>query len=425
MVQNGHGVGGGAELGAAVRHAGNAAGLHGQGHLVGDALLGGHVGDLLRRAGAQVDDGVLGQLHGRAAGQDLLGVQGNGRNGVHGDAELAGQGAVVGHAQALHVVLNRAYHNGIHIDTGNFHQLGVQRTALDDLLHLDDDLAAGVLGGLGLGGDVQGADLTVDGAVAVLVGIGAPEEADVDGEALVQQALLTLDLDELHQVLLGDLVQLAAAVAGVGEGVQAHVGDGTDVVGGDITVHVGDDALGQVVGLDLVGQSQVAQLGSAVPVAAHHALDHALMAVMVAAGAVPVALAGREEQRQVSGMAGLQKALFQGGGQRLGAGAADETAGGDGVAVIDHQGRFLSGDHTNFLHACFPSFLCNFRWFTCSGSAFPCAFPGRRSCPPSGRRWRSTWQTARSPERCRHRCPSACRGQCRPWNTSRRWERWR
>ena len=38
---------------------------------------------------------------------------------------------------------------------------------LDNLLHLDNDDAAGVLGGLALGGDVQGADLSMYGAVAV------------------------------------------------------------------------------------------------------------------------------------------------------------------------------------------------------------------------------------------------------------------
>ena len=52
--------------------------LHREGQLVGDALLRRHVGDFLRRAGAQVDNGVLGQLHGGPAGQNLLGVQGNG-----------------------------------------------------------------------------------------------------------------------------------------------------------------------------------------------------------------------------------------------------------------------------------------------------------------------------------------------------------
>ena len=416
MVQNGHGVGRAAELGTAVGHAGDGAGLHGQGHLVGDALLGGHVGNLLGSAGAQVHDGVLGQLHGGPAGDDLLGVQRDGGDVVHRDAELTAEGAVIGHAQALEVVLNGTHHDGVHIDAGDLHQTGVQGTALDNLLHLDNDLTAGVLGGLALGGHVQRADLTVDGAVAVLVGIAGPDQAHINGNGLVEQPLLPLDVDDLDQILLGALVELAAAVAGVHEGVQAHVGDGADVVGGDVTVHVGDDALGQVISLQLVGQGQLAQLGGAVPMAAHHALAHALMAEVIAAGAVPVALTGREEQCQISGMSGFHEALFQGLGQCFRAGAANEAAGGDGVPILYQQGRFISGQYTNFLHDFNPSLIYVY-FLTCSGSAFPCAFPGRRPCPPSGPRWQSTWQTARSPERCRRQCPSACPGRCRPWST--------
>ena len=348
---DGHGVGCGAELGAAHGHAGDGAGLHSQGHLVGDALLRRHVGNFFRRAGAQVHNGILGQLHGGPAGDDLLGVQRDGWDGVHGNAELAGQAAVIGHSQALLVILNGSYHNRIHIDTGNCHQFRIQAAALDDFFHLDDDPAAGVLAGLSHGGDVDGADLPVNGAVAVLVGVAGTQEHHIDGERLVEQPLLALDLDDLHQVLLGDIVEFAAAVAGVGKGVQAHVGDGADVVGRDVPVHVGDDALGQVIRLDLVAQGQIAQLGGPVPVAADDPLDHALVAVVVAAGAVPVALARREEQRQISGMARLQEPLLQCLGQRLRAGAADKAAGGDGIAVVHQQRRLLGGKHANFFHA--------------------------------------------------------------------------
>ena len=175
----------------------------------------------------------------------------------------------------------------------------------------------------------------MNGAVAVLVGIAGTQEHHIDGERLVEQPLLALDLDDLHQVLLGDIVEFAAAVAGVGKGVQAHVGDGADVVGRDVPVHVGDDALGQVIRLDLVAQGQIAQLGGPV----------------VAAGAVPVALARREEQRQIAGMARLQEPLLQCLGQRLRAGAADKAAGGDGIAVVHQQRRLLGGKHANFFHA--------------------------------------------------------------------------
>ena len=350
MGDDGHGVGRRAELGAAHGNTGNGTGLHRQGHLVADALLGGHVGDLLRRAGAQIDDGVLGQLHGGTAGDDFLGVQGNGGNGIHGDAVLAGEAAVIGSAKALHVVLGGADDDGIHIDAGDGHQLGVQGAALHHLFHLHDDLAAGIAAGLGHGGDVDGADLVVDGAVAVLVGVTAPDEHHVDGEGLIQQPLLPLDIDDLHDVLGGGAVELSAAVAGIHEGIQAHMGDGADLVCGDVPVHVGDNALGQVVGLDLVLQRQRAQRGGAIPVAANDALDHALVTVVVAAGAVPVALTGREEQRQVAGMAGLQKPLFHGFAECFRAGGADEAAGGDGVAVIDQQSGLLDGDNTYFFH---------------------------------------------------------------------------
>ena len=84
---------------------------------------------------------------------------------------------------------------------------------------------------------------------------------------------------------------------------------------------------------------------------AHDPFAHALAAEVVAARAVPVALARGEEQRQVAGVPGFLKTLFQRLGQRLGAGAADKAAGGDGIAVPDHQRRFLGGNHTNFFHA--------------------------------------------------------------------------
>jgi len=84
------------------------------------------------------------------------------------------------------------------------------------------------------------------------------------------------------------------------------------------------------------------------------------MAEVVAAGAVPVALTGCKEQSQVAGMAGFHETVFQSLGQRLGAGAANEATGGDGVAVLDHQGRFLSGNDTYFFHAVNSSFVRNF-----------------------------------------------------------------
>ena len=128
------------------------------------------------------------------------------------------------------------------------------------------------------------------------------------------------------------------------------MGNGADVVRCNIAIHMGDNALRQVIGFDLVGQCQIAQLGRAVPVAADDTLDHAFMTVVVAAGTITVTLTGCKEQRQVLRMAGFQKALFQCDGQRFRASTAYEAAGCDGIAVLHLLDGFLSGQNLNFLH---------------------------------------------------------------------------
>ena len=109
-------------------------------------------------------------------------------------------------------------------------------------------------------------------------------------------------------------------------------------MGGDVPVHVGDDALRQVVGLDLPLQRQRAQTRGAVPMAADHPPDHARMAVVVAAGAVAVSVPGAEKQRQVPGVPRLQKPPLQRGGQCFRAGTAHKPSRGQGIAVPHQQG---------------------------------------------------------------------------------------
>ena len=97
--------------------------------------------------------------------------------------------------------------------------------------------AAGVFRGLALGGGVQRTDFPVDGAVAVLVGIGGPDQADVNGDRLYRAAApCPSSSTSFTRSSRGDVVELAAAAAGVYKRVQPHMGDGADVVGGDVPV---------------------------------------------------------------------------------------------------------------------------------------------------------------------------------------------
>ena len=126
--------------------------------------------------------------------------------------------------------------------------------------------------------------------------------------------------------------------------------DGADVVSGNITVHMRNNTLRQVVSLDLVVQSEFAQLRSTIPVTADNALNHAFMAVVVAAGAVTMALTCCEKQGQILRMTGFQETLLQSDGQGFRAGTAYETAGSDGIAVIYAQSSLFWRDNLYFLH---------------------------------------------------------------------------
>ena len=64
--------------------------------------------------------------------------------------------------------------------------------------------------------------MKIPGIYVDAIVVGSPED---------NNQCLGMPYDGALSVFLGTLVQLAAAVPGIGKGVQAHVGDGSDVVG--------------------------------------------------------------------------------------------------------------------------------------------------------------------------------------------------
>ena len=68
------------------------------------------------------------------------------------------------------------------------------------------------------------------------------------------------------------------------------MGEGAQLVGGDVPVELGQGALGQVIGLQLVVRDELAQGGDHVVVATDDPLEHPLVGKVVGAAAVPVAL---------------------------------------------------------------------------------------------------------------------------------------
>ena len=128
-------------------------------------------------------------------------------------------------------------------------------------------------------------------------------QRDVDRERLVEQPLLAVELEQAHELLGGGGVDLAARLARVDEGAQAHLGEGAGLAGGDVAVEVRDHALRQVVGLDPVLHRQPADLGDQPPMPADDALEQPVMPEPVEPLLLAVALPRREQQRQVARLA--------------------------------------------------------------------------------------------------------------------------
>ena len=190
------------------------------------------------------------------------------------------------------------HHNSIYINSGYFHQLGVQRSVFDNPFYLNNDLAAAIMYSLCDGGCLNGRNLVAHDNVAVFIRIGTADKADVQRDRLVEELFLTEDFHNLYQILFGNIIELAALQTGVRKGVQTHMGNGADPVPGNVAIELRESSLREVVALDLVLQNQFPQLRHHVPVPADDASGHSLVGKMVGAAAVPVSLGGRIEKSQ-------------------------------------------------------------------------------------------------------------------------------
>jgi hypothetical protein len=308
-----------AKVQPAGRNAADHAGLGGQREQVNDALLGRHAGHALGHADAQVHHLVRAQFECGTARNDLALAQAHRQHALHRHADLRRKGRVVGLDEGLHVVRRvDGHHHGVHQHARHLHLARVQRAAFGNALDLRDHHAARVARGHRNGQGFERQRLALHGQVAVGIGRGGADDADLDGEGLVEQVVLAVDRHHAHQVFGGARIELAAAVARIDEGVQPHAGQRAGLAGGDVAKQVGDHALRQVPGLDQVVDRELLHLGHQPPVAANDFFQQACVTQVVQPAGLAVALAGGVHQRQVARRLGLLEALFQRHGNRLG-----------------------------------------------------------------------------------------------------------
>ena len=226
-----------------------------------DALLVGDGGDALGHADAEVDDGVRLQLHRGAPRDDLARVelhrrqrpsQGRGshrrRRGCTVSAKVCRwcSGFAATTTQSTRM-------------PGTLTWRGSAVRAVGDALDLGDDDAAGVASPPWRWRGPRGSAASRSMVMLPLgIGGGAADDADIDWTSPCRTAHSSPPHgDEFDEVLGGARVDLAAAEAGVDERAEADPGQVAGAAGGDVAKQMRDDALRQVVGLDLTGDGQL------------------------------------------------------------------------------------------------------------------------------------------------------------------------
>ena len=299
-----------------------------------DLLLMRDAGDPFRHADAEIDDAVAFELEGGPAGDDLASACVHDRERLHGDPHLAAVIGIVLDVEGLPVVFGSRNDNTVHQNARDLDLAGVQRSALSDTLHLDDNESSRVLGSHGNREGFLGECLLLHSDVAVRVSGRSAKNRHIDGKGLVREVIPAIKAHDLHQILFCDLVDLAASETGVHIGPHAVGGQRAGFVSRDVPKHVGDDSLGEIVGLDLVLYGEPAELGGEAPVAAHDAPDKALVAEAVEPPLPAVALACGIYQGQVPGPACFEINFLDLSQDFFRNADAHETAGSDCVSVL-------------------------------------------------------------------------------------------
>lgn len=105
-------------------------------------------------------------------------------------------------------------------------QFRVERAAFDDFFNLDDDDTAAVMDGLCQRRGIEERYFLGQDDVAPFIGISPADEADIHIHARIEEPMImAFNVDDFDEVFLGDVIEAAAADAGVRKGIEADVGN--------------------------------------------------------------------------------------------------------------------------------------------------------------------------------------------------------
>ena len=219
---------------------------------------------------------------------------------------------------------------------GHLDAARIQRSFGGDPFDLRDDDAARVARRDRQREVLERERLALGGDIAVGISRGPANQRNLDRERLEEQVLAAVDFEHADDVLGRPRVHPSAPVARIDIGSQSDRRQGAGLAGADVAIQVREDALGQVVSLDLVRDGQLFDPRYEPEVAADHALEEPCVTETVEPLFLHVALPAGEHQREVARRPGGEEALLQCDEELVRRAVAAVTGRCDHVSVVNH-----------------------------------------------------------------------------------------
>ena len=227
-------------------------------------------------------------------------------------------------------------------NSGHLDLARVQRSFGCDAFHLREYDPARISHRNCKGQIFEGERLALGGDISIRIRGRAPDERDLYRECLVEKIFFAVDLHQPHDVLGGRRVHSPAALPRINVGSETDARQRARLAGADVTVHVREDALGQVVRLDAVLDDEFFDAGRQPEITADHAPYEPFMRKPVESSVLHVALPRGEHQCQSTRRPGFEKALLQCDKELVGRAIASVAGRSHDIAVVDHRNGIRS-----------------------------------------------------------------------------------
>ena len=206
-----------AEIESAGRYPSDHTRFGGHRHQIGNFFLIGDVRYAFGHANAEVDDAVGLEFERCAPRNDFAFGQFHGRNCSRACSDFTAKRGVVLNRERLPMVFRPCEDDTIDKNAGYLDLPRVKRAAVGYSLDLCDNEAARIAHGHRNRQHFECKRLLFHRNVAVGIGGGAADDADIDGEGPIEKEFLAIDFKKTDEIVFCAFIDLAAAVARVDE----------------------------------------------------------------------------------------------------------------------------------------------------------------------------------------------------------------